>query len=165
MILRSLSENDLRLLGYSEIQEETAAGESEFVSVYRATAVAGLRQVRARFIQARSKCTATRLITVLQTQPRDADLFVIVTKATRARPEIVSACKTANVPCFVREELLWQKTSTLFSEFLQSIRNDINTEPYFVQPRKLNDSRSELDLELARYLIGEYAQAKTPACF
>jgi|SRR5947207_1107226 len=86
MILRSLSENDLRLLGYSEIQEETAAGESEFVSVYRATAVAGLRQVRARFIQARSKCTATRLITVLQTQPRDADLFVIVTKATRARP-------------------------------------------------------------------------------
>ena len=160
MMLKSLSENDLRLLGYTDIQEETDTGDTDFVSVYRAVAAAGLRQVRARFIQARSKFTVTRLMTVLQAQPRDADIFVIVTKATKARPEIVAACKTANVPCFVREDLLWQKTATIFSEFLQSICTDINTEPNFVQPRKLNDSRSELDSELAKYLIGDETKSR-----
>ena len=153
---QGLSIRDLQLLGYSEVRADPSFEEKGYpCDVFRAVATAGLRKVNATFVYLKSRATRKQAEEILGEIPTKEDVFVVVPQSTKGRSEITTLCRSRGLPCHVHEDLLWERTRSLFHEYIDSLGSRIVTEKYYVQPRREGDSRSELDRELMEFLKGK----------
>lgn len=156
-----LSIKDLQLLGYSEVSPDPRfEGKGYPCDVFLAVATAGLRKVDATFVYLKSRATRKQAEEILGQFPTKEDVFVVVPQSTKGKSEITTLCRSRGLPCLVHEDLLWERASSLFREYIESLGSRIVTEKYYVQPRREGDSRSELDRELMDFLKGKSSTAK-----
>src|SRR5262249_11279542 len=156
-----LSPRDLELLGYSEVTpDQKFVGKEYPCEVFRAEATAGLRKVSATFVYLKSRATRKQAETILEAISSSDDVYIVVPQSTRGKSEITTLCISRGLPCLVHEDLLWERAMSLFREYMQSLKTNIVMEKYYVQPRRENDARSELDADLMDFLKGKTASSK-----
>jgi predicted GTPase len=83
------------------------------------------------------------------------DFFVITTKSGLQKDALQSIFgKTVQVA--VHEDLIWQRIETLFSDYVEALKEDIVTEKYYVTPRneETTGPRDRLDETIISYLAG-----------
>ena len=157
---QELSVRDLQLLGYSEVSADPKFAATEYpYDVFRAVVTAGLRKLDATFIYLKSRATRKQAEEIITEIGSKADLFVVVPQSTKGKSEITTLCSSREIPCLVHEDLLWERSISLFREYIESLKTNIVMEKYYVQPHREGDPRSELDRELMGFLKGESPDA------
>ncbi len=158
---QGLTVQDLTLLGYSDVKKDERFSANDICLVYNALAVAGVRQLSATFVYFKSRATRAQAEEVLSRIQQSPDLYVVVPLSTmNNKSEISNLCKARKVECFVHEDLIWKRVETLMKEYVKSLSESIIPEKYFVQPRRDDDSKSELDQELIDFMTGKEQNKK-----
>ena len=154
MARRDFSEQDLVLLGYTNIKTESESSDRTW-KIFSAEAIAGIQQVTHRVIYLLSSCTKQDAERLVKSINISSDFFVITTRSG-LRKETLQAI-FGSIRIDVYEDLIWDKIQAIFEDYVHSLDKGITAETYYVAPRS-EDSKSSphdrLDRKIISYLEG-----------
>lgn len=145
---KALSLIDFDLLGYhkAELVKETPA-----YAIYAATATAGLSSETHPFAYLKSSCTNDQAREALSGTHKPK--YVIVPKSLKDRLKTWRSLTGTGAPQFlVHEDMLWDKISKTFDDYLRAIREDLPSVPYFVTPRPIRKPTVDLSSEIVAWM-------------
>jgi hypothetical protein len=151
----SFSTKDIELLGYIDAREENHIGDKPY-QVYSASAMAGIKKIEAKFIYLKSHCSKNDATELAREMRRISDIIVIVPKSISLKKETLQDMFGLGTSVFIYEDLIWDKLSSLFSEYLETISSSIVPADCYIPPRQEGaDPRERLDDEILNYITGK----------
>jgi hypothetical protein len=161
------SKQDLELLGYREVEEI----EHENFNVLTGVASAGLEKVVGHFIYLKTRYTQADAERALKELPKDSKSYVVIPESLSDRRHSLQAMFGSVAKVHIHEELIWEKITQIFSDYLTCLSANVPQEPYYVAPRREGaDPKERLDLELVATLaskkttvLGKVTVVRAPA--
>lgn len=152
------SARDLELFGYSKISEKTKllSEKDHPWMVFSATALAGVSSVTHTIAYLPSSCTRDQAERLSRLVRVASDFFLIVQKSGLAKETLLGIFgREAQIAVY--EDLIWDKLQSIFSEYVESLKQNIPTEEYYVTPRSEGSRgpRDRLDDIIIDYLRGD----------
>ena len=145
--------NDVELLGYTSPKELSIDDRSPY-AIFEATAIAGLEEIKARFIYLKSSCTLSHARTAhRQNEPLSEHTYVVKPASLRLTDHSLREIFGNNIRISEYEELVWKKLKVVFDQYLESL-SDVPTEEYFISPRSTNNEIDDLESWMIDYMRG-----------
>lgn len=151
---QSFSIQDILLLGYVDAREEILSKDLPY-QIFSASAMAGIKKIKAKFIYLKSNCTKGDADEIAKTIKTPDDIYIVTPKSIGIKQTTLKTIFT-NIEVIVYEDIIWDKLKSIFSDYNESLRASIATEKYYVAPRGEDKSpHHRLDDELIDYLTGK----------
>lgn len=162
------SRQDLELLGYQDIRDEDFGN---FI-LFGATASAGLEKVQGNFVYLKTRYTQADAEEALRKLPKEGKSYVVIPESLSDRRYALQNLFGPVARIHIQEELIWEKITQIFSDYLTRLSQNIPQEPHYVPPRREGapDPKERLDEELVRLLarsetsnLGKVIVVRAPA--
>ena len=147
---RTLTESDLRLQGYSEVEKPEGLDTPAW-SVWIARGHMGPRTVEARFIYLKSSCNVAQAEDALRHAA--GETYVVLPKNRREQLKRIESLAPAGVKVMVLEDMTWDYTKRAFEKYLDGLVSWIPQVSHFVTPRPDNDAKADLGDDIKNWIV------------
>lgn len=151
---RTLTEADLRIQGYSDIERPESLDNSAW-SVWIARGNMGPRTVEARFIYLKSACTLAQADEAIRHAA--GETYVVLPKNKREQLKRIESIVPASVKVMVLEDMTWNFTKRAFGPYLASLVEMIPVVPHFVTPRPESEPNIDLTDDITKWIVANDA--------
>ena len=142
--------NDIELLGYSEPKELSA---SDRYAIFEAELAAGVEKTKNKFLYLKSNCTIDHVRQAHREIGASSERTYVVKPGSLRLTNSRLSEIFGKTPIYEHEELVWNRLTTVFARYLESLA-EVPNEEYFISPRSTDRNISNLESWMIDYMKG-----------